>query len=472
MTPAAPAAPLTLPTPSNAPMHVWSASCVIPITAPSMLGGAVAVRDGRIQHVGDREWLVGMLRDNGVPFTETHIDGVLMPGLVNAHTHLQYTGMAEVGARQYTNFPEWMVAFDVVYDAGPQDWRAHATEGARMSLRYGTTCVADVVTDAEAASALHDAGLHGVAYWEVMGWENTVWRERGLDTVNAQLDAMPTLPGVGLSPHAPYSLESAPLLELPDVARRRGMRLHIHLGESHEEAEWNSGQRGELAELWKSSAAGSYTQMRQGGGGFSSTQFVDQLGVLGPDCHIAHGVYMTADDRRRLRARSTAVALCPRSNRVIGLDAPPVAAYLEEGNMIAVGTDSLSSSPSLDVLEDVSLLYEIAREQGYRHEDLARRLLHTATLGGAHALGLATGHERVGQLQAGAVADMVFIDVPVSDIVGTIEAVARHGAGRQVATLISGQVRWARPDFAEQVGQALVAGAHGGIVQQGKGAAL
>lgn len=430
-------------------MLVYSAACVIPITAPTMLGGSVAVKDGRIQHVGDRQWLVDMLRERGVPFTETYFDGVLMPGLVNAHTHLQYTGMWQVGAGQYSDFPHWAAAFDEVYDAGSQDWRSHSAHGASLLLQSGTTAAADVVTDAEAASALHDAGLHGVAYWEVMGWSNDDWHARGVQTVLDSLAAIPASPGVGLSPHAPYSLEAAPLSELPDVARRQGLRLHIHLGESHVEAgaehevaESCSGARGELNEMWEQHSARSFTTLRADGAGFSSTQFVDQLGVLGPDCHIAHGVYMTADDRRRLRARHTAVALCPRSNRVIGLDEPPVAAYLTEGNLIAVGTDSLSSSPSLDLLEDVAALYDIAVRQGYTHDDLPRRLLQAATLGGAHAMGLSTGWERVGQLQSGAVADMVFIDVPVEDLLGSIQAVALHGAGRQVATMVSGEFLW------------------------------
>lgn len=423
-------------------VQVWSAGLVIPITAPSVEDGAVAVRDGRIEHVGARGWVLDTLRDRGVDFEERHFEGVLMPGLVNAHTHLQYTGMAEVGARSYTGFPDWMRAFDEVYDRGGLDFRAHAAAGAEMLLRAGTTSAADVVTDAEAASALHDAGLHGVAYWEVMGWSNADWRERGPRTVDAALDAMPASPGIGVSPHAPYSLEADPLLDLPDLARRRGLRLHIHLGESHSEAEWSEGRTSELADLWRTGESASFTAMRARGGGFSATQFVDQLGVLGPDCHVAHGVYMTADDRRRLRARSTVVALCPRSNRVIGLDAPPVGAYLSEGNLIAVGTDSLSSSPSLDLLEDVALLFDLARAQGYRASDLARRLLDAATLGGAHAMGLSTGPRRIGQLQAGAVADMVVLDVPVSDVVGTIEDVARHGAGTQIETVVAGELRF------------------------------
>ena len=299
-----------------------------------------------------------------------------------------------------------------------------------------------MVTDAAAASALHDAGLHGVAYWEVMSWSNEEWKARGEREVTGALDAMATPPGVGISPHAPYSLDAEPLLDLPDMARRRGMRIHIHLGESHSEAEWSETRTTTLADLWRYEHSSSFTAMRSRGGGFSSTQFVDQLGVLGPDCHVAHGVYMRADDRRRLRARHTAVALCPRSNRVIGLDAPPVAAYLNEGNMIAVGTDSLSSSPSLDLLEDVALLFDLARAQGYEDQDLARRLLQAATLGGATAMGLATGPDRLGQLQSGAVADMCVVDVPVTSIVETIDAVARGGAGHVVETVVSGRVRY------------------------------
>ena len=86
---------------------VWSAGMVIPITAPSILDGAVAVRDGRIEHVGARDWVVETLTQRGLSFTERHFDGVLLPGLVNAHTHLQYTGMASVGAGQYRGFDDW-----------------------------------------------------------------------------------------------------------------------------------------------------------------------------------------------------------------------------------------------------------------------------------------------------------------------------------------------------------------------------
>ena len=121
---------------------VWSAGMVIPITAPSILDGAVAVRDGRIEHVGARDWVINTLTQRGLSFTERHFDGVLLPGLVNAHTHLQYTGMASVGAGQYRGFDSWARAFDEVYDAGGLDWGGDAATGARLLLESGTTAAA------------------------------------------------------------------------------------------------------------------------------------------------------------------------------------------------------------------------------------------------------------------------------------------------------------------------------------------
>lgn len=421
---------------------IYSADVVAPITAPAVANGAVAVQGGRIIHFGTREWV---LRATAAApdVAEVHWPGVLLPGLVNAHTHLQYTGMDAVAHRQYAGFEDWMAAFDVVYEAGGHDWAGYAADGARRSLAAGVTGLADVITDVEAVSALRDAGLRGVAYWEVIGWANDRWRTEGLARVEAELDRLPAPPDIGVSPHAPYSLETEPLLDLPDVARRRGARLHIHLGESRTE-------QGSLAaardEAWRNVDADSFQALRRDGFAASATDFVDQLGVLGPDCHIAHGVYLNAHDRDVLRARTTAVALCPRSNQVIGLDEPPVAAYLTEGNLIAVGTDSLASSPSLDLLADVAQLYDIARRQGYAEPDLALRLLRAATLGGAIALGMATGPRRIGQLQVGSLADLAFVDVPAScGVLDAIENVVRFGTGRVAATLVGGEFRWQSP---------------------------
>jgi cytosine/adenosine deaminase-related metal-dependent hydrolase len=435
--------------PESGATTVHSARVVVPMTAPPIADGAVAVRDGRILHVGERSWVVDQL--DGTPFVERRWRGALLPGLVNAHAHLQYTGMASVGRGQYQGFEDWASAFNTVY-AEPHDWRAEAAAGAEQSIAAGVTSIADVVTDIEAVTALEDAGLGGIAYWEVMDWENAAWQEHGRDQVLAELERVPTTPGAGLSPHAPYSLDVAPLLELPDIVRQRGLRLHLHLGEAAFE-----GERAAVEPIpgldgvvgighgadWHLANVPSFRAMRALGFGASATSFVDRLGVLGPDCHIAHGVYMTAADRALLRARGTAVALCPRSNAVIGLDPPPVADYLREGSPIAIGTDSLSSSPSLDPMADVTALHRIARAQGYSGRDLHERLLAAATLGGAHAMGLAVGPDRIGHLAVGARADLAVFDVDARTVPDALAELVEDGAGRAVATVVRGVVRTA-----------------------------
>ncbi|GIG53653.1 amidohydrolase family protein [Demequina activiva] len=428
------------------PVTLYSASLVLPVTAPPIIDGAIAVRGERILHVGERVWVEQSLAERGVPVQHVHWDGVLTPGLVNAHTHLQYTGMAEVGRGRYHGFEDWAKGFNPVY-AQPHDWRADAAAGAAQMIAAGVTAAADVVTDPEAAHALHDAGLSGIAYWEVIDWTNEAWRSHGRAAVEAALDSLPSQPGTGLSPHAPYSLEIVPLLEIPDIVRERGSRIHIHLGESGIEQEFEH----DHAEPWQSKGMGSLAELRQAGFGTSATDYVDHLGVLGPDCHIAHGVYMSERDRAILRARGTTVALCPRSNAVIGLDAPPVAAYLREGSPIAVGTDSLSSAPSLDPMGDVAELMRIARAQGYSHDDLAERLLRAATLGGAHAMGIDEGPRRTGYLAVGAMADLAFFDVPVTGITETLTTLAESGEGRAAATVVAGRVRHASRAFPQPV---------------------
>ncbi|KQS10669.1 cytosine deaminase [Curtobacterium sp. Leaf183] len=419
---------------------VHSARIVVPMTAPPIADGAVAVRDGRILHVGERSWVVDQL--DGSPWTERRWRGALLPGLVNAHSHLQYTGMASVGQGRYDGFEDWAAAFNAVY-ADEHDWRAEAAAGAARSIVAGVTSIADIVTDIEAVDALADAGLGGIAYWEVMDWENAAWQAHGRDQVLDELERVPTTPGAGLSPHAPYSLDVAPLLELPDIVRQRGLRLHLHLGEAAFEGERLAGPdtTDEHGTDWHLANVPSFRAMRALGFGASATSFVDRLGVLGPDCHIAHGVYMTAADRALLRARGTAVALCPRSNAVIGLDPPPVADYLREGSPIAIGTDSLSSSPSLDLMADVTALHRVARAQGYGDRDLHERLLSAATLGGAHAMGLAVGPDRIGHLAVGARADLAVFDVDARTVPDALAELVEDGAGRAVATVIRGRVR-------------------------------
>ena len=195
-----------------ADVTVYSAKLVIPVTAPVIVNGAVAVSGDRVVHVGTRAWVLQELKEEapGGKVTERYWDGILMPGLVNAHTHLQYTGMAEVGQGEYKDFHAWEEAFNLIYDdeSLPHAWRYWAMEGARQCVESGTTAAADIVTDLDAAAGMVSQGMHGITYWEVMGWGNEDWDDRGRYRLNLELHRLEEehVRQLGISPHAPYTL--------------------------------------------------------------------------------------------------------------------------------------------------------------------------------------------------------------------------------------------------------------------------
>jgi cytosine/adenosine deaminase-related metal-dependent hydrolase len=344
---------------------------------------------------------------------EAHFDGVLTPGLVNAHTHLQYTGLRTLGAQRFGSVEGWAVAFNEVYRAyeeppAADPWGEWAADGARMLLSSGQTAAADIVTDDSASGSLHDSGLKGIAFREAMNITNKDWADGAAEHLLAAVERIPHPPAAGISPHTPYSLDEAPLRGIPPLARARGLRMHIHLGEIPMEAEMDD--PASIDDYGVRFTTPDFRAMRLAGEGMSATRYLDSLGALGPDCHLAHGIYMNDDDLATLRRHRMAMAFCPRSNTCLGLEDPPVKAYLEQGNPIAIGTDSLTSSPSLALLEEAAVLTRLARGQGYAAGDLYERIFHAATFGGAFALGLHEGTGRIGQIEAGAAADFAVFD--------------------------------------------------------------
>lgn len=417
---------------------IHSADVVVPVIAEPIADASVAVRDGEIIAVGKRSVVVDVVG----PAEEIRWDGVLMPGLVNAHAHLQYHGMAELGQATHADFEAWSVAFDTMYESmhEAEDWSAAAVAGANEALAHGTTTIADICTDLGAANALPVAGLSGISFFETLGHTAQQWADAERAAFLKSIEAFqPLLTAgfcVGVSPHAPYSIDTAVLADVATIGRAAGIRIHTHLGEStFEDAYYRTGT-GPLADF-VATFGRDFEILLNGGVNKSAAEFARGLGLLGSDTHVAHGIYLGAADRKTLRDTKTAVALCPRSNATIGLDEAPVAAYLEEGNHICVGTDSLSSSPSLDLLADVQTLSELATRQGYDQPDLANRLLRAATIDGARALGMADGQHRVGGIEAGRRADLAVLGLD-SEAHDAEEAIVADGAGSCIATILGG----------------------------------
>ncbi len=409
-------------------LHV--ADVVVPVASEPLRAGAVLVDGERIVAVGPRDDV-----DPGDAEVRTW-PGVLTPGLVNAHAHLQYTDFADL-AGAGLGFFDWIRAL-TARRARFDDamWAASTRRGADQLVATGTTAVADVATDPAALGPVADARLAGVSYLEAVAADDNRWptlRARLVD----HLDAAPATRRVGVSPHTLYTLGTAVYRDSMAIARARGLRLHTHLAETSEELEYVLAATGPFA-AWARSASFAF-ELLDTAAGTTPTRHLDDLGGLGTDCSVAHGVHVDADDRALLRERATTVALCPRSNALLGAGQAPVAAYLREGNPIAVGTDSLASAPSLDLLADVRALRDLARVQGYDGADLERRLVEAATVGGARSMGL----DDAGMIAAGARADLAVFDVAGHG--DPYLALVDHGAGRCLGTVLAGRAVRAAP---------------------------
>lgn len=409
-----------------------TAPLVVPVTRPPIADGAVVVENGIIRAVGERETLSREYPD--AEFKEW--EGTLVPGLVNAHTHLQYTSFVSVGAQRHPSYVDWSERFVQEYDARRgEDWAETARAGVEAGLRAGVTAYGDIVTDVAAMTALPDAGVAGVAYFEIIAVPLERWQEEVREQMRTILTSIPTSAAfrVGLSPHTPYTVDEPVLMEASSLARRLGVRLHVHLAEVNSEDAYYRTGTGPLVERITMRVGRPWSVVARGGSGMGAAEYARYCGLVGPDSHMAHGVYLDEEGRKLLDRSGTYVALCPRSNLTVGGDPPPVADYLSEGRRIAVGTDSLGSTQSLDLLEDVELLADLAAEQGYDPPDLEERLLRAATLGGASALGL---DEVIGSLEPGKHADLAVFDVD------SIVDLVNKGAGECVATVVGGSSRW------------------------------
>lgn len=377
--------------------RLFDAAWVLPVAAPPIRDGVVAVRDGRIVWVG-----AGGAAD--APAGERHAlgPGVLLPGLVNAHCHLELSALAgRLDASR--GFTAWIEALVEARAQLPREVAREATDRAIRALEAGgTVALGDVSNALDHIDLLERSTLTSVVFFEQLGWD-PAQAKAILDQADARLASVGSQPAanvvVRLAAHAPHSV--SPELMAGLVAR--GGPAALHLAESPDETRFLARGDGAWSEfLRRRVGALPFTPP-----GSSPVAYADSLGVLRPGVVAAHCVHAGAADIATLRARGVHAVLCPRSNLALGVGLPPLEVLLEAGTSLALGTDSLASAPSLELLEDARVLHRAFPRVP------AATLVEMATAGGARALGL----RELGSLLPGQRAALAFAAAPgaVSD---------------------------------------------------------
>lgn len=398
-----------------------SASWVLRIDGAPIRDGAVLVdADGRIAIVGDND---AVPDPPGVP--SEHFPGtVLLPGLVNAHTHLELTGLA--GRVEDDDFAAWIRHLRAVKaERSEAEVLAAARQGVQDAFAAGITTISDTGDSGAVIEALHEIGGSGVCYHEVFGPDPAQCQESmaGLETRLAAL-ARFTSPRIllGVSPHAPYTVSGPLYVATAQLARKRRLPVAVHVAESRAESEFLESGTGPFADQWR--ARGITVPP---GPGRSPIAWLDRHDVLGPRTLCIHAVQADREDVARLALAGAALAHCPRANRRHGHGDAPLNALLAAGVRVGVGTDSVVSVGDLDLFAEARL----ARAIGGLTAEQAIALI---TLDAARALGLA---DEVGRLGMACWGDVTA--VAVGDTDQPAEAVLAAGAGAVRATWMAGR---------------------------------
>ncbi|MDB6064604.1 MAG: Amidohydrolase [Pedosphaera sp.] len=407
---------------------ILRARVVLPISQPPIKDGAVSIAGNRIVSVRPWKSVPASDRARAVDLGEV----VLLPGLVNAHCHLDYTAMAGQLAPP-SGFVDWLKLITTnkagwMYSDFAESWVA----GANMLLRTGTTTVGDIEMVPDLLPEVWNATpLRVFSFLEMTG---VISRRPPPEIIREAMALIDTLPAGrcegGLSPHAPYSTTPELLRLAAATARRKKLRLVTHIAESDQEFEMFVSGSGAMFE-WLSLAGRDMSDCGLG----SPVQHLHRHGALGEHLLAVHVNYLAPGDALLLAKNKVSVVHCPRSHTYFQHRQFPLAALAAAGVNVCLGTDSLASTYKPRKQKVELNLFDEMRELALKEPDLPpATILEMATRNGAQALGL---RGQTGELSPKTFADLIAI--PHAGKTTAAAEAAVHYRGDVAASMIDGQ---------------------------------
>jgi cytosine/adenosine deaminase-related metal-dependent hydrolase len=407
---------------------IHTAAWLINPDKPPVAGGALLVRNGLVEAVGA---LAELKAKYSTPVVEHH-DCAILPGFVNAHTHLELTHFPSWRLRTNIDynprrFSDWIIQLiKITRGLHEEDFRTSLVEGMRKCIESGTTAVGDIISRYDLLSSYDVPPIRGRIFFEALGHDPVRFRER----LEAALSAADSMGGEclspGLSPHTTYTVGEANLPIIRDAALTRGLPLTVHISESKAESDFIFDSSGPLAsELYPFVGWEQYLVPPRH---CSSTELLDRHGLLTPATLAVHCVHINLADAQILKRRGVTVCLCPRSNETLDVGRAPLPLFRKLDIPLALGTDSLASNDSLSLWDEMRFALDLFVE-----ELTPADVFRMSTSGGAAALGLSAS---LGSLEVGKRADFQVVSHAGSDESGLLERII--GQGRIVDVYLNG----------------------------------
>lgn len=371
---------------------------VAPMSSPLIENGFVWIENGQVVAVGSGSLLPGKIDlDLG--------DSVLLPGLINAHTHLELSNQSQ--GEPPTSFGSWLYRIIErriqLGETIDDDVAQAARRGAQESMRFGVTTVGDISRESKVTRrVLREMPLRVVSFGEVQAM--ATFRGRLKDRLETAVDSTfgSERLSIAVSPHAPFTVEPDAYCRVVKEAQARSMRICTHLAETLEEREFLAFGTGPLRELWDKLGTWDEQVPRVPSGPFGLAR---DCGLLEMPALLAHVNYLSDDELAMLAASQASVVFCPRTHAYFRHAPHRWREMMARGITVCVGTDGKGSAPDLNVVDDLRLLHKQASDVP------AELLWQLVTTNAAKALRVAG----FGAIEPGNAADLVAFPAGSSD---------------------------------------------------------
>ncbi len=368
--------------------------------------GAIVTEFGKIKAVGTSDELKKAYPSAEVSENPHH---VLMPGLINAHTHLDLTGAFNYGSDATTppEYIDWLITILKHRSKANIKETIIAVQGAiNLLVQSGVTCIGDMTCFEGMFNIAEEMGVRAVIYPEIYAGAGEAGQDRfetALALVEKYLDSGSDTVTPGIAPFASYLLSRNLLLIISQHAKNLGVPIQIHAAESFSEMEFFFDSKGAIA-TGLFPALG-WTDELPPPHHKTPIQYLGEIGFLDAGPSIVGGLHLAVRDFIAIARNMCRAIYCPRTNHFLGHGTFPFGKLRDHGIPIGLGTDTLNGPKGFNLWEEMRFVAETAIQP----QPTAKELLTMATIGGARVLGL---ENKTGSLTAGKAADYIMVDVP------------------------------------------------------------